>query len=80
MVYYDKYMKYKKKYTEANLQQEGGLGVLDRVYIFTKAQFEKYKLLQQRTCRDINCRPGYAFTYDLAPSVYDTASEFNDNE
>ena len=37
-------------------------------------------MLQQRTCRDINCRPGYAFTYDLVPSVYDTASEFNDNE
>jgi hypothetical protein len=38
MLYYDKYMKYKKKYTDAKLQQQKGGAFMNRVYFMNKEQ------------------------------------------
>ena len=50
MLYYDKYIKYKKKYTDAKLNLQYG-GGNDRIYIFTKSQYEQFKSNATAACK-----------------------------
>lgn len=68
MVYYDKYMKYKKKYTDAKLQQEGGLPTDDRALIITEVQFNRLKELYINDNCNTSTGGGDKYT-DRIPSI-----------